>query len=183
MTIKGIGKEVVILPVAEVLIRYQGWQGNWRVGVSSQIPAAVLIGTDLSKHVKSALVVTRSQTEQTEAAGNVTDVQERDENILQTEAFSLEIPQKSLFSQEQLADSTLKGCCEKVAGKELSPESPGRFIIKQGLLYREILINISKGGPEIRSHLVEPDKYCSMILERGHADISPEQPRIFTGLK
>ena len=151
MTIKGIGKEIVILPVAEVLVSYQGWRGNWHVGVSSQIPASVLIGTDLSKHVKSALVITRSHPEQTEAAGNVTDFQEREGNIPQAEAFSLEIPQEDIFVQKQLADPTLKGCFGKVAGKGLS--------LKQGLLYREKQLNIVKGELEIRSQLMVPDKY------------------------
>ena len=55
--------------------------------------------------------------------------------------------------------------------KELSLECPERFIIKCGLLYKEKLINISKGGPEVKSQLVVPDKYRPMILEKGHADI------------
>ena len=38
MAVKGIGQETVILPVAELPIRYRGWQGNWRVGISSQLP-------------------------------------------------------------------------------------------------------------------------------------------------
>ena len=171
LTLKGIGKEVVILPVAEVLVDYQGWRGNWRVGVSSQIPTPVLIGTDLSKHVKSALVITRSKTEQIKVAGNGTECQEKEEIIPQAEAFSLEIPQKNIFVREQTLDPTLKTCFDKVEDKELSPECPERFIIKRGLLYKEKLINITKGGPEVKSLLVVPDKYHPMILEKGHADI------------
>ena len=64
MAVKGIGQETIILPVAEVPLRYRGWQGNWHVGISSQLPSAVLIGTDLSEHVKRVLVITRSQQEQ-----------------------------------------------------------------------------------------------------------------------
>ena len=68
MAVKGIGQETVILPVAELPIQYRGWQGNWHVGISSQLPSAVLIGTDLSEHIKTVLVLSRSQQEQAEAA-------------------------------------------------------------------------------------------------------------------
>ena len=61
MTVKGIGEAAVILPVAEIPIRYQGWEGKWRSGVAAQLPAAVLIGIDLTKYVKRVLVQTRSQ--------------------------------------------------------------------------------------------------------------------------
>uniref|UniRef100_A0ABM5EWB8 CCHC-type domain-containing protein n=1 Tax=Pogona vitticeps TaxID=103695 RepID=A0ABM5EWB8_9SAUR len=75
LSAKGIGSELVSLPVADLKIEYQGWKGLWRVGVSSEIPTPFLIGNDLTKHVKSALVVTRSQSVQSEAS-NETDSQE-----------------------------------------------------------------------------------------------------------
>ena len=68
MFVKGIGEKAVILPVAELYLRYQGWEGPWRIGISSQVPAAVLIGNDLSEHVKRVLVLTRSQQDKTGAA-------------------------------------------------------------------------------------------------------------------
>uniref|UniRef100_A0ABM5GF04 Uncharacterized protein isoform X2 n=1 Tax=Pogona vitticeps TaxID=103695 RepID=A0ABM5GF04_9SAUR len=169
LILKGIGKEIVSLPVADVLVDYQGWRGVWRMGVSSQIPTPCLIGTDLTKHVKSALVITRSQPEQREAS-NGTGSQEQEENIPQAEAFSLEIPQKSVFARDQTADPTLKSCFGEVAGKGLSP--------KHGLLYKEKLINIPKEGPEIKSQLIVPDKYRPMILEKGHLGIAETKQRI-----
>ena len=42
MVVKGIGEKAVSLPVAEVHLRYQEWEGPWRIGISSQVPAAVL---------------------------------------------------------------------------------------------------------------------------------------------
>ena len=172
LTIKGIGEEIIVLPVAEVFVRYKGWQGNWRVGISSQLPAAVLVGTDLAEHVKRVLVLTRSQ-DQTETAKEVTDVQEVRENEgrQEAEAVTLELPKSSIFSLEQKEDPTLKSCFEKVTGVQLTPETPERFHIKQGILYRETLTNISKGGDGIRSQIVVPVKYRQMILERGHSDI------------
>ncbi|XP_078246884.1 uncharacterized protein LOC144588290 [Pogona vitticeps] len=170
LSVKGIGSELVSLPVAGLKIEYQGWKGFWRVGVSSEIPTPFLIGNDLTKHVKSALVVTRAQSVQSEAS-NETDSQGPEKFVPQPEAFSVEIPQKSLFVKEQTADPTLKDCFGKVTGKDLSPECPERFIIKGGLLYKEKLNNISKGGPEVKRQLVVPEKYRPMILEKGHADI------------
>ena len=106
-------------------------------------------------------MITQSLPEQNEAAGKITDSQEEVRNLPQAEAISLEIPQENIFVQEQLTDPILKGCFGKVAGKGLSP--------KQGLLYREKQINISKGELEIRSQLMVPDKYDSIILEKGHS--------------
>ena len=80
------------------------------------------------------------------------------------------MPQHNTFSQEQQADPTLKSCFEKVSGIQLTPEIPERFHIKQGLLYRETLVNPLKGGEDIRKQLVVPVKYRQMILERGHSD-------------
>ena len=54
---------------------------------------------------------------------------------------------------------------------QLTPETPVRFLEKKGILYRETLRNISKGGDGIRSQLVVPEKYRPMILQRGHSDM------------
>ena len=66
--VKGIGSEIITLPVAEVPIKYQGWQGRWKAGIADRLPAPCLIGIDLSEHVKSVLVQKRSQKENKETA-------------------------------------------------------------------------------------------------------------------
>ena len=117
MAVKGIGEDAVILPVAEIPIRYQGWEGPWRIGISSQVPAAVLIGNDLSEHVKRVLVITRSQQEKAEAAEEGSDSQRKGmpDSMNSAEIFQLNIPQSNTFSQEQKADSTLKQCFENTS--------------------------------------------------------------------
>ena len=63
LTVKGIGSELITLPVAKIPIKYQGWNGMWKMGITDQLPAPCLIGLDLSEHVKSVLVNTLSQNE------------------------------------------------------------------------------------------------------------------------
>ena len=172
LKVKGIEGQVISLPVAEVFVRYQGWKGNWRIGISSELPAAVLVGIDLAEHVKRVLMLTRSQ-DPTGTVQEVTEEQEVkvDEGRHEDEAVKMVLPKDSTFSQEQKEDGTLKNCFGKVTETQLTPETPERFHIKQGILYRETLMNISKGGDGIRSQIVVPVKYRQMILERGHSDI------------
>ena len=61
ISIKGIGSEIVVLPMAKIPRRYKGWSGVWKVAISDQIPAPCLIGLDLSEHVQSVFVTTSSQ--------------------------------------------------------------------------------------------------------------------------
>ncbi|XP_078239960.1 uncharacterized protein LOC144586112 [Pogona vitticeps] len=168
--VAGIEGQVISLPVAEVPVHFQGWRGAWRLAISSTLPAAVLVGNDLAEHVKRVLVITRSQaTTGTVQGGNdepETEAEGSSEAVVET------LTTDSRFGQEQKADATLQKCFEQVTDAQLTPETPVRFLEKKGILYRETLRNISKGGDGIRSQLVVPEKYRPMILQRGHSDMS-----------
>uniref|UniRef100_A0ABM5FPJ9 ribonuclease H n=1 Tax=Pogona vitticeps TaxID=103695 RepID=A0ABM5FPJ9_9SAUR len=167
--VAGIEGQVISLPVAEVPVNFQGWRGDWRIAISSTLPAAVLVGNDLAEHVKRVLVITRSQaTTGTVQGGNdepETEAEGSSEAVVET------LTTDSRFGQEQKADATLQKCFEQVTNAQLTPETPVRFLEKKGILYRETLRNISKGGDGIRSQLVVPEKYRPMILQRGHSDM------------
>ncbi|XP_078243526.1 uncharacterized protein LOC144587342 [Pogona vitticeps] len=169
MKVAGIEGQVISLPVAEVPVNFQGWRGVWRLAISSTLPAAVLVGNDLAEHVKRVLVITRSQaTTGTVQGGNdepETEAEGSSEAVVET------LTTDSRFGQEQKADATLQKCFEQVTDAQLTPETPVRFLEKKGILYRETLRNISKGGDGIRSQLVVPEKYHPMILQRGHSDM------------
>ncbi|XP_078232769.1 uncharacterized protein LOC144583210 [Pogona vitticeps] len=169
MKVAGIEGQVISLPVAEVPVNFQGWRGVWRLAISSTLPAAVLVGNDLAEHVKRVLVITRSQaTTGTVQGGNdepETEAEGSSEAVVET------LTTDSRFGQEQKADATLQKCFEQVTDAQLTPETPVRFLEKKGILYRETLRNISKGGDGIRSQLVVPEKYRPMILQRGHSDM------------
>ncbi|XP_078244130.1 kelch-like protein 29 isoform X1 [Pogona vitticeps] len=169
MKVAGIEGQVISLPVAEVPVNFQGWRGVWRLAISSTLPAAVLVGNDLAEHVKRVLVITRSQaTTGTVQGGNdepETEAEGSSEAVVET------LTTDSRFGQEQKADTTLQKCFEQVTDAQLTPETPVRFLEKKGILYRETLRNISKGGDGIRSQLVVPEKYRPMILQRGHSDM------------
>ncbi|XP_078248140.1 uncharacterized protein LOC144588713 [Pogona vitticeps] len=167
--VAGIEGQIISLPVAEVPVNFQGWRGDWRIAISSTLPAAVLVGNDLAEHVKRVLVITRSQaTTGTVQGGNdepETEAEGSSEAVVET------LTTDSRFGQEQKADATLQKCFEQVTDAQLTPETPVRFLEKKGILYRETLRNISKGGDGIRSQLVVPEKYRPMILQRGHSDM------------
>ncbi|XP_078250227.1 uncharacterized protein LOC144589461 [Pogona vitticeps] len=169
MKVAGIEGQIISLPVAEVPVNFQGWRGDWRIAISSTLPAAVLVGNDLAEHVKRVLVITRSQaTTGTVQGGNdepETEAEGSSEAVVET------LTTDSRFGQEQKADATLQKCFEQVTDAQLTPETPVRFLEKKGILYRETLRNISKGGDGIRSQLVVPEKYRPMILQRGHSDM------------
>ncbi|XP_078233573.1 uncharacterized protein LOC140707984 [Pogona vitticeps] len=169
MKVAGIEGQVISLPVAEVPVNFQGWRGVWRLAISSTLPAAVLVGNDLAEHVKRVLVITRSQaTTGTVQGGNdepETEAEGSSEAVVET------LTTDSRFGQEQKADATLQKCFEQVTDAQLTPETPVRFLEKKGILYRETLRNISKGGDGIRSQLVVPETYRPMILQRGHSDM------------
>ncbi|XP_078250271.1 uncharacterized protein LOC144589471 [Pogona vitticeps] len=170
LKVAGIEGQVISLPVAEVPVCFQGWRGVWRLAISSTLPAAVLVGNDLAEHVKWVLVITRSQaTTGTVQGGTEEPEVEADEGSPGAVAETLTTDSK--FGQEQKADATLRKCFEKVTDTQLTPETPARFREKKGILYRETLMNISKGGDGIRSQLVVPEKYRPMILQRGHSDM------------
>ncbi|XP_078246340.1 uncharacterized protein LOC144588102 [Pogona vitticeps] len=168
--VAGIEGQVISLPVAEVPVNFQGWRGDWRIAISSTLPAAVLVGNDLAEHVKRVLVITRSQaTTGTVQGGNdepETEAEGSSEAVVET------LTTDSRFGQEQKADATLQKCFEQVTDAQLTPETPVRFLEEKGILYRETLRNTSKGGDGIRSQLVVPEKYRPMILQRGHSDMS-----------
>ncbi|XP_078245177.1 uncharacterized protein LOC144587786 [Pogona vitticeps] len=171
MKVAGIEGQIISLPVAEVPVNFQGWRGDWRIAISSTLPAAVLVGNDLAEHVKRVLVITRSQaTTGTVQGGN--DEPETEAGGGSSEAVVETLTTDSRFGQEQKADATLQKCFEQVTDAQLTPETPVRFLEKKGILYRETLRNISKGGDGIRSQLVVPEKYRPMILQRGHSDMS-----------
>ncbi|XP_078240664.1 uncharacterized protein LOC144586383 [Pogona vitticeps] len=169
LKVAGIEGQVISLPVAEVPVNFQGWRGVWRLAISSTLPAAVLVGNDLAEHVKRVLVITRSQaTTGTVQGGNdepETEAEGSSEAVVET------LTTDSRFGQEQKADATLQKCFEQVTDAQLTPETPVRFLEKKGILDRETLRNISKGGDGIRSQLVVPEKYRPMILQRGHSDM------------
>ncbi|XP_078234983.1 uncharacterized protein LOC144583976 [Pogona vitticeps] len=170
LKVAGIEGQVISLPVAEVPVSFQGWRGVWRLAISSTLPAAVLVGNDLAEHVKRVLVITRSQaTTETVQGGTEEPEAEADEGS--PEAVAETLTTDSKFGQEQKADATLRKCFEKVADTQLTPETPARFREEKGILYRETLMNISKGGDGIRRQLVVPEKYRPMILQRGHSDM------------
>ncbi|XP_078240057.1 uncharacterized protein LOC144586137 [Pogona vitticeps] len=169
MKVAGIEGQVISLPVAEVPVNFQGWRGDWRLAILSTLPAAVLVGNDLAEHVKRVLVITRSQaTTGTVQGGNDEPETEAEGS---SEAVVEILTTDSRFGQEQKADATLQKCFEQVTDAQLTPETPVRFLEKKGILYRETLRNISKGGDGIRSQLVVPEKYRPMILQRGHSDM------------
>ncbi|XP_078236027.1 uncharacterized protein LOC144584230 [Pogona vitticeps] len=174
--VAGIEGQVISLPVAEVPVNFQGWRGDWRLAISSTLPAAVLVGNDLAEHVKRVLVITRSQaTTGTVQGGNdepETEAEGSSEAVVET------LTTDSRFGQEQKADATLQKCFEQVTDAQLTPETPVRFLEKKGILYRETLRNISKGGDGIRSQLVVPEKYRPMILKRGHSDMFAAHLRV-----
>ncbi|XP_078248129.1 uncharacterized protein LOC144588704 [Pogona vitticeps] len=161
--------QVISLPVAEVPVNFQGWRGVWRLAISSTLPAAVLVGNDLAEHVKRVLVITRSQATTGTGQGGTDEPETEAEGS--SEAVVETLTTDSRFGQEQKADATLQKCFEQVTDAQLTPETPVRFCEKKGILYRETLRNISKGGYGIRSQLVVPEKYRPMILQRGHSDM------------
>ena len=63
------------MPVAEVPILYRGWKGLWRIGVAERLPLPCLIGIDLTEHVRSVLVQTRTQQEEIGKAENKGEIQ------------------------------------------------------------------------------------------------------------
>ncbi|XP_078246380.1 uncharacterized protein LOC144588118 [Pogona vitticeps] len=172
LKVAGIEGQVISLPVAEVPVSFQGWRGVWRLAISSTLPAAVLVGNDLAEHVKRVLVITRSQATTGTVQGG-TEEPEVEAGEGSPEAVAETLTTDSKFGQEQKADATLRKCFEKVTDTQLTPETPARFREKKGILYRETLMNISKGGDGIRSQLVVPEKYRPMILQRGHSDMFP----------
>ncbi|XP_078245873.1 uncharacterized protein LOC144587973 [Pogona vitticeps] len=167
--VAGIEGQVISLPVAEVPVNFQGWRGVWRLAISSTLPAAVLVGNDLAEHVKRVLVITRSQATTGTVQGGTDEPETEAEGS--AEAVVETLTTDSRFGQEQKADATLQKCFEQVTDAQLTPETPVRFREKKGILYRETLMNISKGGDGIRSQLVVPEKYRPMILQRGHSDM------------
>ncbi|XP_078236495.1 uncharacterized protein LOC144584362 [Pogona vitticeps] len=170
LKVAGIEGQVISLPVAEVPVSFQGWRGVWRLAISSTLPAAVLVGNDLAEHVKRVLVITRSQATTGTVQGGIEEPEAgADEGS--SEAVVETLTTDSKFSQEQKADATLRKCFEKVTDTQLTPETPARFREKKGILYRETLMDISKGGDGIRSQLVVPEKYRPMIIQRGHSDM------------
>ncbi|XP_078246217.1 uncharacterized protein LOC144588073 [Pogona vitticeps] len=169
MKVAGIEGQVISLPVAEVPVNFQGWRGVWRLAISSTLPAAVLVGNDLAEHVKRVLVITRSQATTGTVQGGTDEPETEAEGS--SEAVVETLTTDSRFGQEQKADATLQKCFEQVTDAQLTPETPVRFLEKKGILYRETLRNISKGGDGIRSQLVVPEKYRPMILQRGHSDM------------
>ncbi|XP_078233603.1 uncharacterized protein LOC144583544 [Pogona vitticeps] len=169
MKVAGIEGQVISLPVAEVPVNFQGWRGVWRLAISSTLPAAVLVGNDLAEHVKRVLVITRSQATTGTVQGGTDEPETEAEGS--SEAVVETLTTDSRFGQEQKADATLQKCFEQVTDAQLTPETPVRFREKKGILYRETLRNISKGGDGIRSQLVVPEKYRPMILQRGHSDM------------
>ncbi|XP_078237133.1 uncharacterized protein LOC144584609 [Pogona vitticeps] len=176
MKVAGIEGQVISLPVAEVPVNFQGWRGDWRLAISSTLPAAVLVGNDLAEHVKRVLVITRSQaTTGTVQGGNDEPEAEAEGS---SEAVVETLTTDSRFGQEQKADATLQKCFEQVTDAQLTPETPVRFLEEKGILYRETLRNISKGGDGIRSQLVVPEKYRPMILQRGHSDMFAAHLRV-----
>ncbi|XP_078234076.1 uncharacterized protein LOC144583658 [Pogona vitticeps] len=169
MKVAGIEGQVISLPVAEVPVNFQGWRGVWRLAISSTLPAAVLVGNDLAEHVKRVLVITRSQATTGTVQGGTDEPETEAEGS--SEAVVETLTTDSRFGQEQKADATLQKCFEQVTDAQLTPETPVRFREEKGILYRETLRNISKGGDGIRSQLVVPEKYRPMILQRGHSDM------------
>uniref|UniRef100_A0ABM5G4M8 Integrase catalytic domain-containing protein n=1 Tax=Pogona vitticeps TaxID=103695 RepID=A0ABM5G4M8_9SAUR len=170
MKVAGIEGQVISLPVAEVPVSFQGWRGVWRLAISSTLPAAVLVGNDLAEHVKRVLVITRSQANTGTVQGGIGEP-ETEAGGGSSEAVVETLTTDSKFGQEQKADATLQKCFEQVTDAQLTPETPVRFREKKGILYRETLRNISKGGDGIRSQLVVPEKYRPMILQTGHSDM------------
>ena len=81
------------------------------------MPAAILIGIDLSEHVKRVLVLTRSQKENERTAEEKDEipVEIMTDNSDPAELIQLSNPQNNTFTQEQKADSTLKCCFGKVS--------------------------------------------------------------------
>ncbi|XP_078232326.1 uncharacterized protein LOC144583105 [Pogona vitticeps] len=169
MKVAGIEGQVISLPVAEVPVNFQGWRGVWRLAISATLPAAVLMGNDLAEHVKRVLVITRSQATTGTVQGGTDEPETEAEGS--AEAVVETLTTDSRFGQEQKADATLQKCFEQVTDAQPTPETPVRFLEKKGILYRETLRNISKGGDGIRSQLVVPEKYRPMILKRGHSDM------------
>ncbi|XP_078241009.1 uncharacterized protein LOC144586545 [Pogona vitticeps] len=169
LKVAGIEGQVISLPVAEVPVNFQGWRGVWRLAISSTLPAAVLVGNDLAEHVKRVLVITRSQATAGTVQGGTDEPETEAEGSSEAVVETLTTNSKS--GQEQKADATLQKCFEQVTDAQLTPEAPVRFREKKGILYRETLRNISKGGDGIRSQLVVPEKYRPMILQRGHSDM------------
>ncbi|XP_078250152.1 uncharacterized protein LOC144589428 [Pogona vitticeps] len=170
LKVAGIEGQVISLPVADVPVSFQGWRGVWRLAISSTLPVAVLVGNDLAEHVKRVLVITRSQATTGTVQGG-TGEPETEAGEGSSEAVVETLTTDSKFGQEQKADATLQKCFEQVTDAQLTPETPARFREKKGILYRETLMNISKGGDGIRSQLVVPKKYRPMILQRGHSDM------------
>ncbi|XP_078239157.1 uncharacterized protein LOC144585831 [Pogona vitticeps] len=124
--VAGIEGQVISLPVAEVPVNFQGWRGDWRIAISSTLPAAVLVGNDLAEHVKRVLVITRSQaTTGTVQGGNDEPEAEAGGS---SEAVVETLTTDSRFGQEQKADATLQKCFEQVFSNK-----PG---IVKGVMHR-----------------------------------------------
>uniref|UniRef100_A0ABM5F2B3 CCHC-type domain-containing protein n=1 Tax=Pogona vitticeps TaxID=103695 RepID=A0ABM5F2B3_9SAUR len=160
--VAGIEGQVISLPVAEVPVNFQGWRGAWRLAISSTLPAAVLVGNDLAEHVKRVLVITRSQATTGTVQGGTDEPETEAEGS--SEAVVETLTTDSRFGQEQKADATLQKCFEQVTDAQLTPETPVRFLEKKGILYRETLRNISKGGDGIRSQLVVPENLEKLFV-------------------
>lgn len=64
-----------MLPLTNVFVEYKRMEKELEMAVSDQIPTLCLIGTDLTKHVQSALILTRAQS--LKESGNSTETREQ----------------------------------------------------------------------------------------------------------
>ena len=131
-------------------MKYQGWNGMWKVAITDQIATTCLIGLDLSEHVKSVFITTHSQLEEIETLEEKCKIS--DEEIGENEANELaEVvkirnPHENSFKKEQRQDSTLQQCFKLAREGPITPEYLDRVFVDGDLLYREVLLNPKRGG-------------------------------------
>ena len=58
ITVKGIGTELIKLPMAKVHIKYEEWTGKFKVAISDQIHTPCLTGLDLINCIKTDVITT-----------------------------------------------------------------------------------------------------------------------------
>ena len=170
ISLKGISKQPEILPVALVNLTYKQWSGKWQVAVSPEIPAPMLIGWDLLDHVQSAFVITRAQ------KLRQLPQEERPDTIAEltqdTSIMPVTNSQAASFAAKQKLDTDLQKYFQATAlNTVLTPESPERFIVNNGLLYREILLKPNRGGNEIHRQLIVPTEFRTKIIQHAHGSI------------
>uniref|UniRef100_A0A803STS9 Gypsy retrotransposon integrase-like protein 1 n=1 Tax=Anolis carolinensis TaxID=28377 RepID=A0A803STS9_ANOCA len=178
VNLKGLG-QVIPSNIVSLSIEYNKLTGVWDFSVSSDIPYKCLIGNDLAREVKrmqgitneteyltkgpykkqeiTCLPIYQDLGKQPEASSGIADLVKKMEGERE-------------ILKEQKADDTLQTLFDIAQNikDDLTLEKPTRFIIKDGVLYREILNQKFPGTPASYTQIVIPQKYREQLMQIAH---------------